>query len=90
MPWRTGKNLGRISSSAEAIRRREELQARERAAGSNAPRIRLGVCSMDKKAQSKPMLAILKRMNTADEFDIVFFCDAVRRTTAGHINSRNP
>jgi hypothetical protein len=78
MPHRRG-NFSRISSSAEAIRRRQEHEARELAASdSNAPRIRLGVCSMDKKAQSKPMLAILKRMNTADEFEIVFFGDEVR------------
>lgn len=30
------------------------------------------------QAQSKPMQAILKRMNLADEFDIVIFGDEVR------------
>ena len=35
MPNRRTNLFGRISSSAEAIRRREELDARERAAGNN-------------------------------------------------------
>lgn len=30
------------------------------------------------QAQSKPMQAILKRMNLADEFDLVIFGDEVR------------
>ncbi|QDZ18250.1 histidine phosphatase [Chloropicon primus] len=37
--------------------------------------IRVGVCTMDKKAKSKPMIAILTRLNLFADFDILTFGD---------------
>jgi Diphosphoinositol pentakisphosphate kinase 2 N-terminal domain len=71
--------LSRLSASAEVRRRREQAST---TAGGDALRVRLGVCAMEKKANSKPMLAILKRMNTLDEFEIVNFGDNVRRQSS--------
>lgn len=39
------------------------------------PKIRIGVCSMDKKARSKPMVAIMERLTAFGEFEIVTFGD---------------
>ena len=45
-------------------------------ASSSSNRIRLGICAMDKKARSKPMAAILQRLD-AETFEPVFFGDGV-------------
>ncbi len=41
------------------------------------PKIKVGVCAMDKKARSKPMLAIMERLTAYGEFEIVPFGDDV-------------
>ena len=44
---------------------------------SNLPRVKVGVCAMDKKAHSKPMNEILERLTAWGEFEIVHFGDDV-------------
>jgi Diphosphoinositol pentakisphosphate kinase 2 N-terminal domain len=78
MPSRKSVALSRISASAGWLRRHKDQITSHADGSSTTPKVRLGVCAMDKKAQSKPMLAILKRMNTAHEFELVFFGDDVR------------
>ncbi len=41
------------------------------------PRIKIGVCARDKKAQSKPMKEIISRLVAAGEFEVVVFGDEV-------------
>ncbi|GIL72959.1 hypothetical protein Vretimale_4607 [Volvox reticuliferus] len=43
----------------------------------NLPKIRIGVCAMDKKARSKPMKEILERLTAWGEFEVVIFGDEV-------------
>lgn len=112
MPRTSLSPFARVSSTAEAIRRRNEMEALERAGMQKVARIRVGVCAMDKKVRytpaiftctaldsfvtghgmhtytghslqaiSKPMQAILRRMNLIDEFEIVMFGDEVRSHT---------
>lgn len=42
---------------------------------SSLPRVRVGVCAMDKKAKSKPMMHIIHRLLSYGEFEIVPFGD---------------
>jgi hypothetical protein len=63
--------LTRTSSNASST-----TVATNATSASIATRIRLGICAMDKKARSKPMSEILKRLDQAT-FDPVFFGDAV-------------
>lgn len=48
------------------------------AASAMQQKIRIGVCAMDKKAQSKPMREILGRLLRYGEFEMVAFGDEVR------------
>lgn len=115
MPRTSLSPFARVSSTAEAIRRRNEMEALERAGMQKVARIRVGVCAMDKKVRytqtiftctaldslvtglgmhtytghslqaiSKPMQAILRRMNLIDEFEIVMFGDEVRSGLPTH------
>lgn len=43
----------------------------------NLPKIRIGVCAMDKKARSRPMKEILERLTAYGEFEVVIFGDQV-------------
>ncbi|WIA10709.1 hypothetical protein OEZ85_010886 [Tetradesmus obliquus] len=40
-------------------------------------KIKIGLCAMDKKAQSKPMCEILARLTTGGEFEVISFGDKV-------------
>ncbi|KAL7555182.1 hypothetical protein ACHAWF_018982 [Thalassiosira exigua] len=57
--------------------------------GSLTGRIRLGVCAMDKKARSKPMQEILKRLDPAT-FEAVFFGDRVIAGAEEYVALRRP
>ena len=39
------------------------------------PKIHIGICAMDKKAHSRPMKAIVDRLETYGEFEITYFGD---------------
>ncbi len=39
------------------------------------PKIHIGICAMDKKAHSRPMNAIVERLEAYGEFDIKYFGD---------------
>lgn len=51
MPRSSLSPFARVSSTAEAIRRRNEMEALERAGIYKFTRIRVGVCAMDKKVR---------------------------------------
>ncbi|CAL8465105.1 g4640 [Coccomyxa elongata] len=42
---------------------------------SSLPKIHIGICAMDKKAHSRPMNAIVERLEAYGEFDIKYFGD---------------
>ena len=63
--------LTRTSSNASST-----TVATNATSASAATRIRLGICAMDKKARSKPMSEILKRLDQLT-FESVFFGDAL-------------
>lgn len=39
------------------------------------PKIHIGICAMDKKAHSRPMSAIVDRLETYGEFEVTYFGD---------------
>ena len=39
------------------------------------PKIHIGICAMDKKAHSRPMKAIVDRLETYGEFEVTYFGD---------------
>lgn len=53
--------FARVSSMAEAIRRRKAQKESERVALAQLPRIRVGVCAMDKKVRGCIAEACLRR-----------------------------
>lgn len=57
-----------------AYRHRSTSVDRQTLTRSNARRIRVGICALDKKAKSKPMESILKRFDLR-VFDVVIFGD---------------
>lgn len=67
--------LGRTST----LMRRSNLSRRSRPASSGPPeplpKLRVGVCALDKKAQSKPMKEIIGRMVMYGDLDVINFGD---------------
>jgi hypothetical protein len=63
------------------------LQTPEHAVLDPPTRLILGVCAMDKKAQSKPMREILQRMTSFNEFEVIVFGDKVYLHAPVYINT---
>lgn len=67
----------RISLSREMDKGREREREMEEEEGDVGRKIKIGVCVMEKKAFSGPMLQILDRLQAFGEFEIVHFGDKV-------------
>ena len=78
---RAGQRRGRGTLAVDLPRPlfpRQEPKLGAAAASSAAlPVVRLGVCAMDKKAGSKPVAEIVRRLTAGGEFELVPFGDAV-------------
>ena len=78
---RAGQRRGRGTLAVDLLRPlfpRQEPKLGAAAASSAAlPVVRLGVCAMDKKAGSKPVAEIVRRLTAGGEFELVPFGDAV-------------
>lgn len=64
------------------------LQAPESAVLDPPSKFTVGVCAMEKKARSKPMTAILSRITSFNEFEVIVFGDKVHIAYATHIAMR--
>ncbi|CAK0787238.1 hypothetical protein CVIRNUC_010454 [Coccomyxa viridis] len=72
-PGQTPSSLSRAQRMAFMKRTRSEPWLGDHDA--SLPKIHIGICAMDKKAHSRPMKAIVDRLETYGEFEITYFGD---------------
>eukprot|EP00879_Flechtneria_rotunda_P025454 GHRR01027052.1.p1 GENE.GHRR01027052.1~~GHRR01027052.1.p1 ORF type:complete len:432 (+),score=120.74 GHRR01027052.1:86-1381(+) len=74
------KTVGLVNTHPHAGRKRRQIKRTRSAPDckhSIASKIKIGLCAMDKKAQSKPMREIISRLLAGGEFEVVTFGDKV-------------